>query len=694
MDELIRGETVNISVSIQNNGSSAAYNVLGELSANTSYITINTASQNYGEISGGENMEKSFSVTASSSTPTGYLSEFDFDITADLDINAFGEFNIIIGQVPVLILDLDENTSSGPEMKNSLDNLGVGYEYVTALPNDLELYASIFVCLGIYSDNHVLSSGEGQTLAAFLNNGGKIYMEGGDTWYYDEQTAVHSMFNINGESDGSSDLGIINGQSGTFTEDMDFSYSGDNSWIDHISANSPAVLIFENQSPNYGCGVAYDANTYKTIGASFEFGGLDDGNFTKDNLMEKYLDFFGLMPSGGITQNITLNSGYQFVSSRVQVENPDMLVVLQDILNENLEFVRNSNGTVLRKIGPNWVNGIGDWISSEGYLFKMNDTETLELNGEEIDPLTPVSLQAGYQFVSYFPAESIDAMIAFECIINDNLDYIRNSDGGMLRKIGPNWVNGVGNANPTEGYLIKMFSDDELIYNIPGEKALSKLNVSKTEHFTFTGGNAADPVYTIYFDGLEIGDEIAAFDGDKLVGALAINSDDLYSNALAIFNTINSGHGYSAGNTMSFKLWDNSENNYYSAQMNFSNPFGDAYTDLIFPENDGEYSVANVKITENQLGFSQAYLGNIYPNPVSETAEIEFGLTENSNVELNIYNLLGEKVITLVNKGMTSGVYKFKLNCSDLKQGIYQYKIVISAANESFVQTKKMIISH
>ena len=688
------GETVDIMISIQNNGSSEAYNILGELSVNTSYITINTSSQNYGDVLGGEMMEKSFSVTASSSTPTGYFAEFDFDITADLGIAAFGEFNLIIGQVPVLVLDLDENTSSGPEMKNSLDNLGVGYEYVTSIPNDLELYSSIFVCLGIYSDNHVLSSDEGQALAAFLINGGKIYMEGGDTWYYDDQTAVHSMFNIDGESDGSSDLGTINGQSGTFTEDMNFSYSGDNSWIDHIGANSPAVVIFENQSPNYGCGVAYDEGNYKTIGTSFEFGGLDDGSFTKDNLMEKYLDFFGLLPSGGITQNINLNQGYQFVSSRVEVENPDMLIVLQNILNENLEFVRNSEGTILRKIGPNWVNGIGNWIGSEGYLFKMNDTETLEMNGEEIDPLTPISLYTGYQFISYFPAESIDAMIAFENIINDNLDYIRNSNGSMLRKIGPNWVNGIGNANPTEGYLVKMYSNDELIYNIPSEKALSNINYSKPEHFTFNGGNAADPVYTIYFNGLEIGDEIAAFDGNVLVGALAINSDDIYSNALPIFSTINSGHGYSAGNKMSFKLWDESEKKYYSAQVNFSNPYGDAYTENIFPENDGEYSIANVKTTENSLGLSQAYLGNVYPNPVSENAEIEFGLTENSNVELNIYNLLGEKVITLVNKDMTSGVHKIKFNCSDLKQGIYQYKIVISSANENFVKTKKMIISH
>ena len=46
-------------------------------------------------------------------------------------------------------------------------------------------------------------------------------------------------------------------------------------------------MLFNNVSRAYGCAVAYDAGTYKTIGASFEFGGLADGSspWTKDEMM-------------------------------------------------------------------------------------------------------------------------------------------------------------------------------------------------------------------------------------------------------------------------------------------------------------------------------------------------------------------------------------------------------------------------
>jgi hypothetical protein len=190
----------------------------------------------------------------------------------------------------------------------AMTNLGVPYDYATSFPTDINLYSSVFVCLGIYYYNHVLTATEGQALANYLNSGGMIYMEGGDTWVYDSQTAVHSMFNIDGVADGTSDMGTVLGQAGTFTQGMTFNYTGENSWMDHINPIAPAVQIFMNQSPSYGCGVAYDAGTYKTIGTSYEFGGLNDGSSpsTKEELMYQYLDFFGLIPPEVYTVDLTV----------------------------------------------------------------------------------------------------------------------------------------------------------------------------------------------------------------------------------------------------------------------------------------------------------------------------------------------------------------------------------------------------
>jgi hypothetical protein len=66
--------------------------------------------------------------------------------------------------------------------------------------------------------------------------------------------------------------------------------------MDRIEPVAPAYSLFRNQNPSYGCAVAYDAGSYRTIGTSFEFGGLTDGPSpsTKSELMAEILDFFGI----------------------------------------------------------------------------------------------------------------------------------------------------------------------------------------------------------------------------------------------------------------------------------------------------------------------------------------------------------------------------------------------------------------
>jgi PKD repeat protein len=298
------GESASIVVSINNSGAAMADQVMGELTSSDMYLTINTASMSYGTLGAGESVEAEFEVIADEATPTGHLVNFDFEMTADKGLTATNGFMIVVGQIPVLIIDMDENHNSANKMAEALDEIGLPYDEATTLPDDLNLYSSIFLTLGIYSNNATLSNADGQKLADYLNAGGNLYMEGGDTWAYDTPTAVHGMFGLDGTSDGSSDLSTVVGVAGTFTAGMSMVYSGDNNWIDHLAATT-GTLILNNQSPLYGTAVANDGGVYKTVGASHEFGGLAAGSRT--SLMEAYLDFFDMMPST-LVSNFTANA--------------------------------------------------------------------------------------------------------------------------------------------------------------------------------------------------------------------------------------------------------------------------------------------------------------------------------------------------------------------------------------------------
>ena len=113
-----------------------------------------------------------------------------------------------------------------------------------------------------------------------------------------------------------------------------------------------------------------------------------------------------------------------------------------------------------------------------------------------------------------------------------------------------------------------------------------------------------------------------------------------------------------------------------------------------YTSNSGDYVI--VKLTQNPTGvedqgFNQPddfVLYQNYPNPFNPTTTIEFSIPQSGDVSLNIYNLLGEEVKTLVNEFRQTGKYSVQFNANNFSSGIYFYKL----QTDSFVETKKMIL--
>ncbi len=106
-------------------------------------------------------------------------------------------------------------------------------------------------------------------------------------------------------------------------------------------------------------------------------------------------------------------------------------------------------------------------------------------------------------------------------------------------------------------------------------------------------------------------------------------------------------------------------------------------------------TVNPVSVEDEKAVVKDFYLQQNYPNPFNPSTKINFGLKKASNVEISVYNILGNKVATLLNGYKSAGNHSVTFNTSDLSEGkkelssgIYFYRIV---TNE-FVQTKKMIL--
>lgn len=131
-------------------------------------------------------------------------------------------------------------------------------------------------------------------------------------------------------------------------------------------------------------------------------------------------------------------------------------------------------------------------------------------------------------------------------------------------------------------------------------------------------------------------------------------------------------------------------------------PSNNVYVTGISQSTIGGDDIATLKINQNQdndlfiSNQSFEYKLDNFPNPFNPNTYISFSLPKETNVKLEVFDITGKNVATLVNDTKPAGNYKYDFNASELSSGIYFYKLTARQAGSStgsFVSTKKMILA-
>jgi hypothetical protein len=83
-----------------------------------------------------------------------------------------------------------------------------------------------------------------------------------------------------------------------------------------------------------------------------------------------------------------------------------------------------------------------------------------------------------------------------------------------------------------------------------------------------------------------------------------------------------------------------------------------------------------------------------YPNPFNPSSKIRYALPFNSNVKIEIYNVLGQKVKELLNTQKNAGYYEVNFNTTGLASGVYLYMLYAKSTDgkSEYRDTKKMVL--
>jgi hypothetical protein len=146
--------------------------------------------------------------------------------------------------------------------------------------------------------------------------------------------------------------------------------------------------------------------------------------------------------------------------------------------------------------------------------------------------------------------------------------------------------------------------------------------------------------------------------------------------------TIEPGGGLDLNITLDFQDTGYIPDSVYEAAITIAN--NSAETPHI-PVTVGLLSGVNDKSRDLPVQFD---LSQNYPNPFNSVTTISFALPEASEVRLDVYNILGQRVTTLIDGPWQAGIHGVTWDASEIASGIYYCKMTAGY----FVKVGKMVL--
>ena len=233
-------------------------------------------------------------------------------------------------------------------------------------------------------------------------------------------------------------------------------------------------------------------------------------------------------------------------------------------------------------------------------------------------------------------------------------------------------------------------------------------SLAQTNHFSPPPGNPFSPMNIFIigarFNGTNITGnfEIGVFDGDLCVGAATFTKvvNLLYPLEVKTTKDDGTGNGFTDGNPIIFKIWDvvgQQEYTLRDGDIQFYDPETGNPTDPVTFAGL-ETAAASVSVISSAVESATPYvtteykLRQNYPNPFNPVTAISYTLPERASARLEIFDIKGELIVTLVEGTQGAGEYTIHWDGRNergdkVATGVYLYRLV----SPKFSKTAKMM---
>lgn len=421
-------------------------------------------------------------------------------------------------------------------------------------------------------------------------------------------------------------------------------------------------------------------------------------NFMDNTTIGTPADPFEL--SDEVSQQINLGEGWNWISFNVSPENTSIDSIFAQLEGVISQVKSQSQSAIYYDPPGVWVGDLIQIDNGKAYLINMKDpASSLTVYGMLIDPETPIELVQRWNWIAYYPQFSLPLESALNSIIS-NIYQIKNQNQSATYY--GSWVGDLTNMEPGVGYKLKTNESGILVYPSSPPK-LSKYRFS--DKYSVSTGipdwqQIPGTQYSmVLMAKITFNSKLFENVGSNMVGAFGPGGDE-DCRGVANWEDANpkSWEGFwyftivgnDNGEEISFKIYDSETDSIY--ECNNTIIFEDNAT-IGCPTDTYMLISSSTGIGRSENILNELRLDQNFPNPFNPMTNIRFSLQDAGDVQINIYNIKGQQIRTLIDKKLNAGNHCVFWDGTDdignlVSSGIYFYKMSM----DNYSETRKMIL--
>jgi M6 family metalloprotease-like protein len=400
------------------------------------------------------------------------------------------------------------------------------------------------------------------------------------------------------------------------------------------------------------------------------------------------------------TCSITMTAGWNMISAWTDPGVSGIDSILAPVASQ-LVLIKDGVG------GVYWpafhFNTIGTWRITSGYQVYLDSAATLPVRGVPLAPEgNPIYLKTGWNVVAYLRNANQPIAGALESI-SATLTIVKNNLGEVY------WpaygFNTIGSMKPGQGYLLYVRDADTLVYPPNGLSRQSLLagdsspsQVPAPVHYRLSHGpTGSSGILMVSVSSADDGDEVGVFDqSGKLLGAATVQGKRA---VVTIWGRDESVSGIDCGaregDTLFCARWSSRDGSESAAALEELRTIPAEAHDgsrLIY-RRDGLWSARMVSGPTDPRGMISAAPGQYaldqnYPNPFNPSTHIRIAVAERQQTTVELYDVLGRHISTLLQEVKEPGLYTLRWEASDFPSGVYLCRMTAG----TFTATRRMVL--